>query len=225
MGLGTMAWGTDVDQSDAADLLHHFVDHGGKLVDTAPAYGNGAAERLLGRFLHTEIARDDIVLATKAGFGIHGGRRSVDTSRGAMLDDLAGSLRRLHTDHVDLWQVHAFGEAPLAETLAALDHAVAAGMTRYVGVSNFVGWQTARAATWQEAVPGRTLLASTQVEYSLLARRAELEIIPAASALGLGVLAWSPLGRGVLTGKYRTGVQRDSRGGSDRFTWFVEPYL
>ena len=114
----------------------------------------------------------------------------VDTSRGALLDDLAASLRRLHTDHVDLWQVHAWGQAPLEETLAALDHAVTAGMARYVGVSNYIGWQTARAATWQEAVPGRAHLISAQVEYSLLNRAVELEVLPASVALGLGVLPW-----------------------------------
>lgn len=225
LGLGTMTWGADVDAAGARTLLRHFVDHGGTLVDTAPAYGNGAAERIIGKLIHTDLDRDELVIATKGGFGVHGGKRSVDTSRGALLDDLAGSLRRLHTDHVDLWQVHTWGDAPLDETLDALDHAVAAGMARYVGVSNFVGWQTARAATWQQAVPGRAQLVSTQIEYSLLARRAELEIVPAAAALGLGVLAWSPLGRGVLTGKYRTGVPRDSRGASDHLSWFVDPYL
>lgn len=220
-----MTWGRDADAATARDLLRHFHDAGGTLIDTAPAYGNGVAERLLGKLIHTDLRRDDLVIASKGGFGQQHGERRVDTSRRALLDDLAGSLRRLHTDHVDLWQVHAWGEAPLDETLAALDHAVSTGMTRYVGVSNYVGWQTARAATWQQAVPGRAQLVSTQIEYSLVARRAELEVIPAAQAHGMGILAWSPLGRGVLSGKYRTGTPRDSRGGSDHFHWFVDPYL
>ena len=128
------------------------------------------------------------MIATKAGFAVRDGKRVVDTSRRALLRDLAGSLERLGTDYVDLWQIHAWGEAPIEETLSALDHAVRQGMTRYVGVSNFVGWQTAQAATWQKAVPGRAPLTSLQVEYSLLARRAEIELLPAAAAFGLGLL-------------------------------------
>jgi len=225
LGLGTMTWGNDVDAMQARSLLRTFVEAGGTLVDTAPAYAGGRAEAILGKLLQTDMTRDEMVIATKAGFGIRRGERVIDTSRGAMLDDLHDSLRRLHTDHVDLWQVHAWGEAPLEETLAAMDHAVASGMARYVGVSNFIGWQTARAATWQQAVPGRTPMVSAQVEYSLLARRAEIEIIPAIRALGMGLLPWSPIGRGVLTGQYRSGTPRGSRGASDQFAWFVEPYL
>jgi aryl-alcohol dehydrogenase-like predicted oxidoreductase len=98
-------------------------------------------------------------------------------------------------------------------------------MVRYAGVSNFVGWQTAQAATWQGAFPGRTPITCAQVEYSLLARRAEVEVIPAVRAFGMGLLPWSPIGRGVLTGKYRTGRPRGSRGASQHFAWFVDPYL
>jgi aryl-alcohol dehydrogenase-like predicted oxidoreductase len=116
-------------------------------------------------------------------------------------------------------------DTPLEETLSALDHAVTTGRASYVGVSNYSGWQTAQAATWQRAVPGRTPIASTQVEYSLLNRNVEHEILPAAAALGLGVLPWSPLGRGVLTGKYRTGTPSDSRAASPHFANFVETYL
>jgi len=96
---------------------------------------------------------------------------------------------------------------------------------RYVGISNYCGWQTAQAATWQRAWPGRTPLASTQVEYSLLNRGVEREVLPACAALGLGVLAWSPLGRGVLSGKYRTGTPADSRAASPHFSAYVDPYL
>ena len=166
-----------------------------------------------------------MVIATKAGFVIRDGERIVDTSRRALLRDLDGSLSRLQTDYVDLWQIHAFGDAPLAESLAAVDHAVATGRVRYAGVSNFVGWQTAQAATWQSAFPGRTPISSAQVEYSLLARRAEVEVLPAVRAFGMGFFPWSPLGRGVLTGQYRTGTPRGSRAATDHFAWFVEPYL
>ena len=196
LGLGTMAWGRDVEWVAARDLLADFVDRGGNLVDTAPAYGAGVAEKMLGKALASGLPRESLVIATKAGFVIRDGKRVIDTSRGALLSDLEQSLRRLKTDHVDLWQVHAWGDAPLEETLSALDSAVNRGMARYVGVSNFVGWQSATAATWQNADRGRTPISSVQVEYSLLARRAEVEVVGAAQYHQMGVLAWSGLGRG-----------------------------
>ncbi|MGD8214913.1 aldo/keto reductase [Aestuariimicrobium sp. Y1814] len=225
LGLGTLTWGRDTQPAEARAMVRRFREAGGTLVDTAPAYGNGVAEKILGKLVHTDVPRSELVIATKGGFGVRNGRRVVDTSRSALLNDLAASLRRLATDHVDLWQVHAWGDAPLEETLGALDQAVRSGMARYVGVSNFIGWQTARAATWQEAIPGRARLVSSQVEYSLLARRSEIEVIPALRAMGMGLFPWSPIGRGVLTGKYRHQVPRGSRGASDHFSWFVEPYL
>jgi aryl-alcohol dehydrogenase-like predicted oxidoreductase len=172
------------------------------------------------------VARDEIVLATKGGISRRSGQRETYASRGRLLADLDGSLRRLGVDHVDLWQVHTWVDGvPLEETLTALDRAVASGRAAYVGISNYSGWQTAQAATWQRAVPGRTTLASTQVEYSLLNRDIELDVVPAAAALGLGILPWSPLGRGVLTGKYRGGIPSDSRGASPTYSGFVERYL
>lgn len=226
LGLGTMAWGRDVEWPAARGLLHDFVDAGGNLVDTAPAYGGGVAEQMIGKALTAGLPRESLTIATKAGFVVRDGRRVIDTSRTALLSDLEGSLRRLKTDHVDLWQVHAWGDAPIEETLSALDSAVQRGMARYVGVSNFVGWQTATAATWQEADRARTSLSSVQVEYSLLARRAEVEIVGAAQHHRMGVLAWSSLGRGALTGKYQGGrMPRDSRAASEHFGWFLEPYL
>ncbi len=225
LGLGTMTWGRDTPAEQAKGLLEMFRDAGGTLIDTAAAYGAGDAERIIGRLIKEARAREEMVIATKAGFVIRDGERIVDTSRRALLRDLDGSLSRLDTDYVDLWQIHAFGDAPLAESLAAVDHAVATGRVRYAGVSNFVGWQTAQAATWQSAFPGRTPISSTQVEYSLLARRAEVEVLPAVRAFGMGFFPWSPLGRGVLTGQYRTGTPRGSRAATDHFAWFVEPYL
>lgn len=225
LGLGTMTWGRDTQPDDARALLRSFVDAGGDLIDTAPAYSRGAAERMLGSLLRTDVQRDDVVIATKAGFTFRDGVRVVDTSRRVLLDDLHDSLRRLGTDHVDVWQVHAWGAAPLEETLAALDHAVSTGIVRYAGVSNFVGWQTAAAATWQSAFPGRARLVSNQVEYSLLARRAEVEVLPALRHFEMGFFPWSPMGRSVLTGKYRSGVPRASRAASAHFGWYVEPYL
>ncbi|MCC2593215.1 aldo/keto reductase [Tessaracoccus sp. OS52] len=225
LGLGTMAWGRDVQWDEVRGLVADFVDAGGNLIDTAPAYGGGVAEKMLGKLFAGGLPRDELVVATKGGFVIRDGKRVVDTSRAAMLNDLEQSLRRMNTDHVDLWQVHAWGDAPLEETLSAMDSAVSRGLARYVGVSNFVGWQVATAATWQKADANRVPLASVQVEYSLLARRAEVEVIGAARHHGLGLLAWSALGRGALTGKYRTGIPRDSRAAADHFAWFLEPYL
>lgn len=225
LGLGTLTWGRDVTLTEARGLLRAFTEAGGNLIDTAAAYASGDAERIIGRLIRADHQRDDLVIATKAGFGIRDGERVVDTSRTALLGELRDSLRRLGTDHVDLWQLHAWGAAPLEESLAAIDQAVSAGDVRYAGISNFVGWQTAQAATWQLAFPGRTPIAATQVEYSLLARRSEVEVIPAVRAFGMGLFPWSPLGRGVLSGKYRSGLPRGSRGASGHFSWFVEPYL
>lgn len=226
LGLGTMTWGRDTDEHEARDQLVAFADAGGTFLDTAASYGDGASEELIGRLVRDVVRREEVVIATKAGVGRRGAERVPSTSRATLLDNLDGSLRRLGVDHLDLWQVHVWSdETPLEETLAALDHAVTTGRVRYVGISNYTGWQTAQAATWQRAVPGRVPLASTQVEYSLLKRSVEHEIVPAARALGLGVLPWSPLGRGVLTGKYRTGTPSDSRGASNHFAGFVNPYL
>jgi aryl-alcohol dehydrogenase-like predicted oxidoreductase len=223
LGLGTLSWGSHVDPADAADLLTVFADAGGTFVDTAPHYGEGQAEELLGTLLRKTVRRDDMVVATKAGIGLRGADLVVDTSRRALLDTLDLSLARLDTDHVDLWQVHVFDPAaPLDETLSALDHALASGRTRYVGVSNHAGWQLARTATLQESSPAHARIVSDQVEYSLLNRAAEAEVLPAAAALGVGVLAWAPLGGGVLTGKYRAGTPVDSRAGR---TDLVDQYL
>ena len=181
---------------------------------------------MIGSLIGDVVRRDDVVLATKAGISRRTGQRVTDTSRGHLLTSLDASLRRLGVDHVDLWQVHVWtDETPIEETLSALDIALTSGRASYVGVSNYSGWQTAQAATWQRAVPGRATIASTQVEYSLVNRAIEHEVLPAAQALGLGVLAWSPLGRGVLTGKYRHGIPSDSRGASDHFARFVSAYL
>ena len=226
MGLGTLTWGRDTDEHEARDQLTAFVDAGGNLLDTAAGYGDGAAEELIGSLVGDVVRRDDVVIATKAGIGRSRGERRTDTSRRALVATLDASLRRLGVDHIDLWQVHAWSDdTPLEETLSALDYAVASGRAAYVGISNYTGWQSAQAAAWQRAVPGRAVLASHQVEYSLLNRRAEQEVLPAAKANGLGLLPWSPLGRGVLTGKYRTGTPADSRAASPHFQGFVSGYL
>ncbi|PZF79377.1 aldo/keto reductase [Jiangella anatolica] len=228
LGLGTLTWGRDTDQHDAREQLKAFADVGGTLVDTAAAYGGGESERLIGALLDSAVARENLVIATKAGSpGPAAGRGRADVSRKALLDQLDDSLDRLDLDYVDLWQVSAWSDGtPLEETLGALEHAVTSGRARYAGISNYAGWQTAAAAVHQRAVAGpQAPLVSTQVEYSLLERGVEREALPAATRFGLGVLAWSPLGRGVLTGKYRSGTPADSRAATTHFAPFVDKYL
>jgi aryl-alcohol dehydrogenase-like predicted oxidoreductase len=220
-----MTWGRDTDPDDAAAQLKFYLEAGGTLIDTADVYGDGDAEAVIGSLLDHLVPRDEVLIATQAGLRPGTARRR-DGSRGHLLRTLDASLRRLGTDYVDLWQVHGYDpRTPLEETLAAMDHAVNSGRVRYVGVSNFAGWQTARAAAWQLAFPGRAPVVAAQVEYSLLERGVEREVLPACAALGLGVLPWSPLGRGVLTGKYRNGRPADSRAASPHLAPFVQTYL
>lgn len=230
MALGTMTWGRDTDADDALRQLKSFADAGGTLIDTADRYADGDSERILGRLLAPRgagIPRASLVIGTKAGSPTGPGRMERGCSRGHLLAALDGSLERLGTSHVDLWQLHVWDAVtPLEETLAAVDTAVGSGRVRYAGVCNYAGWQTAKAASWQRAWPGRAPLVATQVEYSLLARGVEREVVPAARDAQLGVLPWSPLGRGVLTGKYRRTTPPDSRGASSSsYAAFVVPYL
>jgi aryl-alcohol dehydrogenase-like predicted oxidoreductase len=225
LALGTMSWGHDTDEDDASSQLMAFVDAGGTLVDTADVYIDGESERILGRLLAGVVKREDLVVATKA-VSVRGADRDRDASRKHLLAALDASLGRLGTDYVDLWQMHHWDpRTPLEETLAAIDVAVSSGRVRYAGVSNYTGWQTAKAAAWQRAWPGRAAISSTQVEYSLVQRGIEREVVPAALNLGIGILAWSPLGRGVLTGKYRSGAPAGSRGANAEYSRFITPYL
>ena len=223
LGLGTLTWGRDTDEHEAADQLRDFLDAGGTLIDTAAGYGAGAAEELLGELLDGTVPRDEVILCARGGLRTGG---MLDTSRRAMLSSLDATLARLRTDAVDLWLAPGWGgRIPVEETLSALEHAVTSGRSRYVGISNYSGWQTARAATLAAGAWPGTPLVATQVEYSLVQRGVEREVLPAAAALHLGVLAWSPLGRGVLTGKYRSGTPADSRAASPHLSGFVSPYL
>ena len=226
LALGTMTWGRDTDEHEAAEQLRFFLDAGGNFIDTAAVYGNGDAERVLGGFLGVMVPRDEIVIATKAGISFKNGERIVDNSRTSLIADLDRSLSHLRSEYVDLWQIHTWDQkTPLEEVLSALDYAVSTGKARHVGISNFAAWQLARSVTLQNPIFGKAPIISTQNEYSLLNRRIEGEILPASRELGVGVLAWSPLGRGVLTGKYRSGLPSDSRGASPHFSSFIEPYL
>lgn len=222
-----MTWGAggELDAEDAAAQLIAFVEAGGTLVDTADVYGNGAAEAALGELVGKVVPRADVHIATKAGVCPTGQRRR-NTSRAHLMRCLEASLSRLNTDYVDLWQLHVHdSDTPLEETMAALDHAVTSGKVRYVGVSNHTGWQIARAATWQRAWPGRAPMCASQSEYSLVQRGIEREVLPACMAMDIGMLAWAPLGRGVLTGKYRFGRPSDSRASSPQWSRFVSAYL
>ncbi|NIH83406.1 aldo/keto reductase [Amycolatopsis granulosa] len=220
MALGTMSWGAGTDADEAASQLVAFVEAGGTLVDTADIYADGESERILGGLLGDLVPRDEIVVATKAVARRTDGPFGGGASRGALLSALEGSLRRLGVDHLDLWQLHAWDESvPLEETLSALDHAVTSGKVRYTGVCNYSGWQLASAAAL-----GTTGLIATQAEYSLVERGVERELVPAARYHGLGVLPWAPLGRGVLTGKYRKGTPADSRGASAEYAGYVEQH-
>jgi aryl-alcohol dehydrogenase-like predicted oxidoreductase len=219
LGLGTMAWGTRTSPEDARDLLRAFRTAGGTLLDTAHGYAGGAAEELLGDLL-VGPDRDEAVLVTKSGISRATGARVVDCSRRAMMGQLDTSLRRLRTDHVDVWLAHTWdADTPLEETVSALVWAAESGRARYVGVSNHVGWQAAR--TMSLLADAGVPLVANSVEYSLVSRTPERELADAAASLGFGLLPWSPLGRGVLAGRYRTTVAADSRLASEEFARFA----
>lgn len=226
LGLGTMTWGRDTDTHEAADQCRAFIDAGGNFLDTSPIYGDGDAERVIGGMIGTLFAREEVVIATKAGIQLVDGQRVVNNTRQSLISDLDKSLARLGTDYVDLWQLHRWDEhTQLEDTLSALDYAYSSGKARYIGISNFSGWQSARTATLQELHSMKAPIVTLQNEYSLLNRSAEAEILPCADDMNLGFLAWAPLARGVLTGKYRTGIPSDSRAAAPHFVKHVEPYL
>ncbi|GAA3612649.1 aldo/keto reductase [Kineosporia mesophila] len=218
LGLGTMTWGRETDPDEAANQLKAFLDAGGSLVDAGTRYGAGACEETLGKLLETLGVRDHLVISAKAVVPLH--RPGPDLSRRSLLAALDATMARLGTDHVDLWTAPGWSEAvPLEETLSALEMAVRSGRARYVGIANVAAWQAALACS------GSSRPAAVHSEYSLVQRHPENELIPAAEHLGLGVIGWSPLGRGVLTGKYRHGTPADSRAASVHLARFVEPYL
>jgi aryl-alcohol dehydrogenase-like predicted oxidoreductase len=226
LGLGTMTWGRDTDEIEAADQCRAFLDAGGNFLDTAPTYGDGDSERVIGGLIGTLFNREDVVIATKAGVEFKEGARRVNTSRHNLISELDRSLARIGSDYVDIWQVATWDDStPLDDTLSALDYAYTTGRARYVGISNFSGWQIARSATKQQANSMKAPLVSVQCEYSLLNRTVEAEVLDAAEHCGLGFISWGPLARGVLTGKYRKGIPSDSRGAAPHFAKHIEPYL
>jgi len=209
--LGTMTFGAETDEAGAHDQLDRFVAAGGTMVDTADVYADGRSEEIIGRWFASRPAdvTDPVVLATKGRFPSQpsDGLNGAGLSARHLTRALDASLRRLGRDAVDLYQVHAYDPlTPLEETLRTLDGFVRAGKIRYWGLSNFTGWQLTKAVHVARAlnVPGPVTI---QPQYSLLARETEWEIVPAALDAGLGLLPWSPLGGGWLSGKYR----RDQR--------------
>ena len=226
LGLGTMTWGRDTDTHEAADQCRAFIEAGGNFIDTSSTYGDGDSERVIGGLIGTLFKREDVAIATKAGVTFPDGQRTVNNSRQSLIAELDKSLARLETDYVDIWQIHSWDpHNPLEDTLSAMDYAYTSGKARYVGISNFSGWQSARAITIQETNSAKAPIVTHQVEYSLLNRSIESEVLPCADETGIGVLAWAPLGRGVLTGKYRKGIPSDSRAAAPHFVKHVEPYL
>jgi aryl-alcohol dehydrogenase-like predicted oxidoreductase len=203
LALGTMTFGAETDEAGSHVQLDQFVAAGGNLVDTADVYGHGRSEEIVGRWLADRPeAREQVVLATKGRFPMGSGPNDAGLSRRHLAAALDASLRRLGVDNVDLYQVHAWDPVtPIEETLSFLDDAVRTGKTRYVGLSNFTGWQVQRAVS-TAAHHGWAKPVTLQPQYNLLVREIEWEMLPACEANGLGVLPWSPLGGGWLTGKY-----------------------
>jgi aryl-alcohol dehydrogenase-like predicted oxidoreductase len=202
--LGTMTFGRESDEELSHAQLDRFVEAGGSLIDTADVYSQGVSEEIIGRWLAKQPAevRAQVVLATKGRFAMGEARNDVGLSRRHLRDALDASLRRLGVESVDLYQVHAFDPyTPLEETFGFLDDAVRAGKISYVGLSNYTGWQIQKVVDLAE-FRGLARPVTLQPQYNLLVREIEWEIVPACESTGLGLLPWSPLGGGWLTGKY-----------------------
>jgi aryl-alcohol dehydrogenase-like predicted oxidoreductase len=226
VGIGTNAFSRRVDQDGVAGIMAAARDVGVTLIDTADVYGatHGASEEMIG--LALEGQRDEFVVATKFGGGQVARDRGPGGSRRYVVEAVEGSLRRLRTDHIDLYQYHLPDDVtPLEETLSALDSLVTSGKVRYVGCSNFAGWQVAD-ADWTARTSGYERFVSVQNRYSLLDRAAEEEVVPACEAFGLGLLPYFPLEYGLLTGKYHRGEEAPagSRAALDptRSRWLAE---
>lgn len=202
--LGTMTFGAEATEESSHAILDSYFAAGGNFIDTADVYSTGVSEEIIGRWLNKRPElRDRAVVATKGRFPMGTGPNDVGTSRRRLTRALDASLRRLGVEQIDLYQLHAWDPiTPLEETLRFLDDSVSRGKIAYYGFSNFLGWQLtkavhlARAHGWAPAV-------TLQPQYSLLVRDTESEIVPAALDAGIGLLPWSPLGGGWLSGKYK----------------------
>ena len=205
--LGTMTFGQEADEPAANALLDHYVQRGGNLIDTADVYPpvgpRGASEEIIGRWLGRRRAiRNSIILATKCRGRMDESGNSEGLSRRWIIQACESSLRRLGTDHIDLYQAHQWDPAtPIDETLAAFEMLVRSGKVRYIGVSNFTGWQLERTVMTARHL-GISAPVSLQPQYNMLAREIEWELVPVCIEEGLGILPWGPLGQGWLSGKY-----------------------
>jgi aryl-alcohol dehydrogenase-like predicted oxidoreductase len=205
--LGTMTFGSESDEKVAHEQLDRFLEQGGNFVDSADVYSDGESEKILGRWLAARTgARDRVVIATKARFARGSGPNDVGLSRVSLTRALEASLRRLGVDTIDLYQAHAWDPlTPIEETLRFFDDAVRVGKVQYAGVSNFIGWQLQKTALLARHL-GLAPIVTLQPQYNLLQRGVEFELTQVCVNEGIGILPWSPLGGGWLSGKY----QRDS---------------
>jgi aryl-alcohol dehydrogenase-like predicted oxidoreductase len=218
-GRGQFASVGDTDLEEAQRLLDQCLEAGVNLVDTANVYSQGVSEEIVGEALQSR--RDDVLLATKVRMPMGRGPNDAGVSRYEIIRQCEASLRRLRTDHIDLYQLHAWdGQTPLEETLGALDDLIRAGKVRYVGASNYSGWHLLKALGVAERT-GLPRFVSEQIFYSLQSRDAEYELVPAAVDQGLGILVWSPLAGGLMSGKYRRGQSGPE--GSRHLTEWDEP--
>lgn len=205
VGLGTNNFGRRLDRAKSIRVVQAAMDQGITLFDTADVYGGGDSERFLGEAIKGQ--RDDVVIATKFSSGMGEGPYRRGGSRRYVMQAVEASLQRLGTDYIDLYQMHWYDpETPLEETLSTLDDLVHEGKVRYIGSSNFAGWQIAD-ADWIARTNGLEPFVSAQNEYNLIDREIEREVIPACLHFGQGMLPYVPLARGLLTGKYRRGVR------------------
>jgi aryl-alcohol dehydrogenase-like predicted oxidoreductase len=241
LGLGTMTFGRETDEATCRQILDQYAAAGGNLIDTANVYSDGGAEEIVGRWLQGRH-RDDFVIATKVRFPMGSGPNDIGLSRKHILSQVDNSLRRLQVDYIDLYQVHSWDAiTPLTETLSALNDAVRSGKVRYLGASNFCGYQLQKAVDLSRQM-GWEPFVSLQPQYNLLCRATEWEVIPVCIGEGLGIIPWSPLRGGWLSGKYRRGMTAPPEGSradvaekkgqgeawsrySNEFTWRVVDVL
>lgn len=230
LALGTMYFGAETSEDDAFEIIDTFVEGGGNLIDTSNVYVGGLSQEIVGRWFVSRPAdiTDQVVMATKGRFSTSTDVNGPGLSRRSLSRSLDDSLSALGLEKIDLYQLHAWDPlTPLEETLSFLDDAVRQGKINYIGLSNFTGWQTQLAVSTARTM-GLQLPVSLQVQYSLLSRESEWEMVPAALHNGLSVLPWSPLAGGLLTGKYTRGgpASPDTRAGSGNplYQWVTEQY-
>ncbi|MCR8643928.1 aldo/keto reductase [Paenibacillus sp. N1-5-1-14] len=201
LGLGAMTFGRETTAQDSFAIMDRFVEAGGNFIDTADVYNNGLSEEIVGSWLKGK-QRDDLVIATKVRFAMGDGPNDVGLSRKHIMASIEASLRRLGTDYIDLYQVHAWDpRTPLEETLGTLNDIVRRGYIRYIGASNFKGWHLQKAIDLCKR-NGWEAFSCLQPQYNLLTRATEYELIPVCESEGLGVIPWSPLRGGWLSGKF-----------------------